>query len=207
MATAGYQLPIKPETGGRRTEGFTTPTVDKMPQKVSVPPRRVIPIIFLPGIMGSNLRMNEQRQRDMGKDNNIAWRPERTREATGLINATAATRQRQLDPLATEVDVYDPVTNPTGDAKETADQRHGNVEVNFTLNVGIDTPLLRDDPPTAKPRKTKEQMARERGWGEVYFDSYRHLLEMCELRLNTAFFGGKLDAWWNQVVGVNPSQW
>ena len=206
----GYQLPTRPHvSSGRQAEGFFTPTQDLMPQVISIPPKRVLPIIFLPGIMGTNLRMSAARQAKMHKINNIAWRPENTSESLALSKARTAVRQDQLDPSQTEVDEYDPAKNPTGDAEETADQRHDNAKVGFTymLNVGIDTPLLMDDPVTAKPRKMKEQKARERGWGEVFFGSYRTLLEMCEQRLNTAFHYGQLDSWWTQIVDVPPAKW
>ena len=202
----GYQLPTSTYIFGQ-AEGFLTPQEDRLHQVVCIPPKRVLPIIFLPGIMGSNLRMSATRQKLLRKTNNIAWRPDSLTEAVALSHSTAGQRQRQLDPTQTEVDIYDPVTNPTGDPQETADQRHDNAEVAFKLNVGIDTPLLMDDPVTYKRRRTKEQKARERGWGEVFFGSYRNLLEMCELRLNSAFRYGKLDDWWRQIVNVAPSQW
>ncbi len=205
----GYQLPTKPHVAsGRAAEGFFTPTQDLMPQVISIPPKRVLPIIFLPGIMGSNLRMTATRQSELRKANNVAWRPESLAEANRLMFGDTALRQNQLDPTQTEVDVYDPVQNPTGNLKETSDKRHDNAKVGFTLlNVGIDTPLLMDDPSHTKPRKSKEQKARERGWGEVFFDSYRDLLEMCEQRLNTAFRYGQMDSWWKQIVDVPPSTW
>lgn len=208
----GYQLPTRPHVlSGREAEGFFTPTNDLMPQVISIPPKRVLPIIFLPGIMGTNLRMSAARQAQMRKKNNIAWRPENKTESMSLMVATAATRQNQLDPINTEVDEYDPVENTTGSPEETSDDRHSNVKVNldfqYSLNVGIDTPLLMDDPITTKPRKTKEQKARERGWGEVFFGSYRALLEMCEQRLNTAYYLGQMDSWWKQIVDVPPSKW
>lgn len=207
----GYQLPTRPDKlSGRETEGFVTPTQDLMPQMLSIPPRRVLPIIFLPGIMGSNLRLTAKRQEALDKKkNNIAWRPENMTESMKLMRGSCALRQNQLDPLATEVDKYDPENNPTGNTKETSDERHDNAGVNFryTLDVSIDTPLLMDDPATAKPRKMKEQKARERGWGEVFFGSYRKVLEMCELRLNTAFYYGHMDGWWKRIIDVQPAQW
>jgi pimeloyl-ACP methyl ester carboxylesterase len=205
----GYQLPTQPHfSGGRIGEGFFTPTQDLMPQVISIPPRRVLPIIFLPGIMGSNLRMSAARQEKLHKTNNIAWRPESLSESKKLMRGDATLRQDQLDPSQTEVDEYDPVRNPTGNGKETADQRHDNAKVGFQfLNVGIETPLLMDDPVTTTPRKLKEQKARERGWGEVFFGSYRDLLEMCEQRLNSAFYYGQLDSWWKQIVDVPPTKW
>lgn len=206
----GYKLPTNPaRASGSVTQGFVTPKQDRIPQVHSIPPKRVLPIIFLPGIMGSNLRMSPARQAEMGKKNNIAWRPDNTLECIALVNATAATRQNQLDPNATEVDEYDPARNVTGNANETSDARHANAKVDFyyKLDVKMNSPLLKNDPHGSRPRKLKEHKARERGWGEVFFGSYRKLLEMCEQRLNAAFYRGNLDAWWEQVLNVAPDQW
>lgn len=211
MATSsipGYQLPVQPETGGRQTQGFVTPTQDRLPQKVAVVPKRVLPIVFLPGTMGSNLRLSARRQQELRKENNIAWRPDRKSEASAMLISSPARRQQLLDPAETEVDVYAPDA-PTGNPKETPEQRHDNVEVNFLIPIdaGIATPLLMDDPPTANPRRTKQQKARERGWGEIFFDSYGELLQRCELRLNTAFRGGILHPWWRSILNVAPAVW
>lgn len=206
----GYKLPTQPSLKrSRQTEGFCTPAEDTIAQVHSILPKRVLPIIFLPGIMGSNLRMKPQRQRLMGRANNISWRPDSLAQSRILLNGDAAMRQLQLDPNMTEVDEYDPVNNPTGDVNEIADERHDVVEVKlwYTLGVGINTPLLMDDPISAKSRRTKDQKARERGWGEVFFDSYQELLETCEQRLNTAFVGGRLNRWWKNIVNVPPADW
>lgn len=206
----GYQLPSQPERKcSAETEGFFTPAEDRLPQTHSILPKRVLPIIFLPGIMGSNLRMTPARQRLLGRTNNIAWRPDSLAQAKILISGDAAMRQLQLDPNATEVDGYDPETNSTGNATETSDERHGVVSVNlsYSLDVRANTPLLIDDPATNKSPKTRDQKARERGWGEVFFKSYQNCLELCEWRLNTAFFGGRLHWWWKNIVGVPPTNW
>lgn len=137
----GYQLPTQPHvSSGRAAEGFFTPAQDLMPQVISIPPKRVLPIIFLPGIMGSNLRMTATRQSQLKKNNNIAWRPESLTESKRLMRGDAILRQDQLDPDQTEVDQYDPIKNLTGDVNETADQRHDNAKVDFAylLNVSID---------------------------------------------------------------------
>ena len=39
-----------------------TETADKARHDVTVPPGKIIPVIFLPGVMGSNLRMSKKRQ-------------------------------------------------------------------------------------------------------------------------------------------------
>ena len=206
----GYQLPTQPGLAtSRTTQGFFTPVEDLIAQVHSVLPMRVIPIVFLPGIMGSNLRMSAARQRQMGRDENVAWRPDSIAEAKRLLSGNPAMRQMQLDPDATEVDVYDTNSNPTGDKKVSADDRHDVVRVNHraSVGVGINPPLLMDDPITANPRKTRDQKARERGWGEVFFGSYQTVLETCEERLNTAFAGGQLNAWWAKIVNVPPAKW
>lgn len=172
----------------------------------------MIPIVFLPGIMGSNLRKRGLPEGTPNAKLKIAWRPDNAGESLSLYSADAATRQRQLNADATEVDVYDPTASPTHENRKSLDDRHDNINGSF-IDYGLDTPrspnlpLLMGDPPTVPNGRTKDQKTRERGWSEVFFDSYQQLLETCELRLNTAFFGGKLANEWLRVVGVDPSQW
>ena len=197
------QLPVRAGPDALKADGCCTPKEDKKPQKVSVPPKKVLPIVFIPGIMGSNLRMSASRQSRLKKSNNIAWRPDRPTEALAMVNASAARRQLQLDPRTTEVDIYQPDKNPTGDKSETADARHDLGGIRVLLNPGIDSPLLTDDPIGIKNPKTKEMKARERGWGEVYFGSYRGILEKCEL----AFNHGWLQAHWGRIFKTEPAAW
>jgi len=196
------QLRANAESGRVKAEGCCTPKEDKAPQKVCVPPKRVLPIIFLPGIMGSNLRLTPDRQKELEKGNNIAWRPDRKLEATALISASPRDRQMQLDPTKTEVDIYDPTNGATGTSKETPGERH-KVKVTVNLNVGVDTALLTDDPIGSKGAKTKAVKAMERGWGEVYYSSYQSILEHCEQHLNSP---GDLN-FWKQIFGQNPNTW
>lgn len=206
----GATLPVKPETGGKVAEGYSTPKGDQLVQRMVIPPRRVLPIVFLPGIMGTNLRMSPVRQSLLKKSNNIAWRPEDKSESLDLTGASSARRQSQLDPDTTEVDTYDPVANPTGDKGETSYERHDNVKIeNYYPRIGLDTPLLKNDGKKAVNGKTSEQKARERGWGEVFYSSYRQLLEMCEKHLNQPYASpGQPSAWWkSEMLGVSPLNW
>lgn len=195
------KLPIKHEYGGLMTEGFFTPLEDKSFQTMLVPPRRVLPVIFIPGIMGSNLRTSPTVQALLGKSNNVAWRPDRLGEALYMLKATPAVRQQLLNPDETEVDTYGP-DQTTGDKDETSVQRHRlRGGVSFDKIAG--SPLLFDDPPAVSSPRTKEDKARERGWGEVYFSSYREVLECCEEALNSRPGQGI----WQDIVGKNPSEW
>lgn len=196
-------IPTQLGNNGRHyAEGYLTPRCLDTQQRASFPPERVIPVIFLPGIMGSNLRMTPERQARLGQKNNIAWRPDnKVTWALPMTTRDQRVRQLQLDPEATVVDVYDPKTNPTGKRNETADDRHDNV------SVTADTPLLKDDPVGTSPRRLAKHKARERGWGEVFFSSYGQLLNHLEYRLNTAFQNGELNPGWKDVVGVEPTRW
>lgn len=202
MSTAEHPLPAQQNKGAaRKAEGFATPKQDKKPQCARFLPKRVLPIIFLPGIMGSNLRMSAKRQQELGRTDNIAWRP----DSLGALNVgknakiSPEERQLQLDPLETTVDIYD----PSGPYLVSGDGRHANVKFNGIFN----SPLLKTDPPRLKKRRTAVQKAMARGWGEVFFKSYGELLQHLEMRLNNTFFNGKLQPVWRDVVGVDPLAW
>lgn len=202
MTNAEYLLPAKQNDGAaRKAEGFATPKQDKKLQCARFLPKRVLPIVFLPGIMGSNLRMSTQRQRELHKKDNIAWRP----DILGPTNISSASndsprgRQLRLDPMQTTVDIYD----PAGPMDISGDGRHGNV----ALDKNFRSPLLTDDPPATKNPRSAVQKARARGWGEVFFKSYGELLQHLESRLNNTFSDGKLRQEWRDVVGVDPHVW
>jgi hypothetical protein len=202
MTTAEHPLPAQQNpSAARKAEGFATPKQDKKPQCARMLPKRVLPIIFLPGIMGSNLRMSQQRQRELGQKNNIAWRPDKLGGTNIRQNAKSDARERQLrlDPLQTTVDIYD----PSAPSDIAGDKRHDNVKLAKTFH----SPLLMDDPATTPKGRSAVQKVRARGWGEVFFKSYGQLLQHLESRLNSMFYEGKLCPEWRDVVGVDPQVW
>lgn len=162
-----------------------------------MPPSRVIPIIFLPGVMGSNIRMSKARTVEINAENDIAWRPD-TLGATTLFTdvktasfLTPKQRQTKLDPDETEVDYYRFTENEGrfdsgGDQTQTSDNRHGNVPDSLR-NVG----MLTTDRATwgannaqkSSGAATAAQKARWRGWSEIGFNDYREALEILEDRL------------------------
>ena len=209
--SSGYTIPTSPEKSqGKISHGFATPCQDRIPQILCIPPKRVLPIVFIPGIMGSNLRMSGERQRQLGQKNNISWRPDNSYVTVAQMDDTPLERQLRLDPDVTEVDSYDPENNSTGDLGESSDERNGTVRYSngYFGYKRLDGPLLQGDPPRTKNGRTQDQKARERGWGEVFFGSYQHVLTMCEQKLNAAINNGVLNAYLeNHVVGVDPSEW
>lgn len=160
--------------------------------------------------MGSNLRMNAMRQNRLGQKNNIAWRPDHLLATYPLHDDSSSERQLRFDPFSTELDTYDPKNNPTGDLAETSDDR--NDDVGFSAQYGgwgkSGGPLLKDDFPGTKNGRSKEQKARERGWGEVYFGSYEEILRECELRLNAGLSEKYMDRYLkHSIVDISPAKW
>jgi len=207
----GYNLPIDPKKSrGKIAHGFLTPAQDINPQIQCIPPRRILPIIFIPGIMGSNLRLNLKRQKLLGMDNNIAWRPDNTNVTIAQYNDTPKERQLRLDFMNTEVDSYDPFNNPTGNVKETSDERNESVlySSGYRGFDRLDGPMLQSDDSRINGARTKEQKARGRGWGEVFFSSYQEILSTCEGRINTAFSQGSIDLFLKKfIVEKSPAIW
>lgn len=68
---------------------------------VMAPPEHIIPIIFIPGIMGSNLKLKNSIPSVRNKGE-FAWRPDAAGTADALLSA--GERQQILNPRNTEVD-------------------------------------------------------------------------------------------------------
>ncbi|MTW34309.1 hypothetical protein GM655_15990 [Pseudoduganella danionis] len=208
----GQHLPIDPFNARKCASGFCTPLADQRTQVVHIPPTEVIPIIFIPGIMGSNLRMSAKRQALLNKNNNIAWRVDSTYETARFIKLTAGERQKQLDPSETCVDTYDEGHSETGNPSETPLKRNSGVTLKNVFqqhipnNFGV---LLAPDPSGSKRRKTHLEKALERGWGEILFDSYGELLQLLERHLNEPMCSeSELSEWWkNTLVQISPTSW
>ncbi|MBN8752405.1 MULTISPECIES: esterase/lipase family protein [Variovorax] len=177
----------------------TTPVSDKRKIRVRVPPGKLIPIVFLPGIMGSNLRLTRERQELLKRTDNLAWGPDKKGDAFTRRTASAAARQMRLDPDAVEVDIYEATGeklegkktsrfDATGNTTISSDQRHDNVP----HDLGDVSKLLVTDPkadpnhPLAQNRQsfTAAQKARARGWSEVMFEAYGGILQLMERQLN-----------------------
>lgn len=191
---------IRPD-GAQVAKASSTPRDDQRGCEMHVLPSRTIPVVFIPGIMGSNLKITPQRQAELKKTTDVSWRPEATMEALAVIFKSPAQRQMLLDPLATEVDRYD-LSNPA------ADKRHGNVE---------DVAYLHDRPQgecasTDKDaQQQRDRHARLRGWSEVFFGSYGGLLQTLESQLNQMCRDGQVRSEWasgdHKVIGVPPAEW
>jgi len=183
--------------GTQSAMASSTPTADQRGCEMHVLPARTIPVVFIPGIMGSNLRLSAQRRSDLKKDNNLSWRPEATMDTVSMIFKSPAQRQMTLDPEATEVDRYD-----LNDAER--DKRHKNVSGVSYVHVPGGSRGVED-------AAERDRQARLRGWSEVMFSSYGDLLQTLESRLNQMCEDCRPRGSWTsgkrEAVGVDPKRW
>jgi pimeloyl-ACP methyl ester carboxylesterase len=159
--------------------------------EASLPANSIIPVIVVPGIMGTNLRA-KTKPRTKGEENQAvapgqeAWRPPNWM-VTGLFDSfawdylTPKERQQLLDPDTLEVDDRGAVHSPHGPQREHVDPR-------------------------------EMQYGRQRWWGEVHADSYAALLCTLQTRLNRAFYRGWDDKrciheHWKEVMACDPKKW
>jgi pimeloyl-ACP methyl ester carboxylesterase len=188
--------------GTQFAQADSSPTEEQRGRAMHVLPSRTIPIVFIPGIMGSNLRLSDKRQAELKKKTNISWRPEAMMEDIALIFKSPAERQMIMDPEATEVDRYS-LSDPK------ADERHDNVtKVPYLRDV-----LGPDGQPLTRKSAGKEidQHARLRGWSEVFYESYGELLRSLEAQLNQMCKDGAAGKSWTtgerKAVDVSPKEW
>jgi pimeloyl-ACP methyl ester carboxylesterase len=189
MADPTRPLPnLVPQPDGSWTgRTVLTPTALKTRGLFTMPPSKVVPVIVVPGIMGTNLRaakaanMPANQELRRGEE---AWRP-----PNGKIDGAVAafmwkkrgpkTRQKILDAESLEVD-------DDGD---------------------INLPL------EARNYGMLEKEARELHWGEVHWDSYGDLLFGLHINLNHTFEMSPLDnvrvlcRHWKQVMACEPGRW
>lgn len=182
---------------------------------VIVPPSKVIPVILIPGIMGSNLRLKklpdgfaEKRYTTGVKTGwewppvqtktegwgDRAWRPDETASfmARRFWSLEAHERRRLLDPANTTVD-------------DRADIPKQILE-SFVFESAADG---RDREAIGEQRKrgfTNEM--RRRGWGTVMLSSYGPLLAYLEKNLNQMYRAGQLNRFWREtILNRRPGNW
>jgi pimeloyl-ACP methyl ester carboxylesterase len=166
-----------------------TPAAFRIRGLALMPSNSVIPVMVVPGIMGTNLRarLHPRVRKEHNQDiapGKPAWRPPNTMPG-GLWDALAwdrydpTLRQRRLDPDTLEVDEDGPSHIP---------HRDGRLHVH-------------------------PKLARERGWGELHAASYGELLCALETRLNRTFLHDddsgerRLQRHWQDVMACDPARW
>jgi hypothetical protein len=141
----------------------TTPTNDKRPTCIVCPSNDVVPIVFVPGIMGSNLKARvdilNRRRKVVVRANDPIWRVDGVGSLLGWLSKGADEYQLRL--------------------------QHDKVEVDERGEIPTDGFLVfrRQQTPMAH---LSVQQARERGWGTVSKRFYLKFLDWLEHSLNFA---------------------
>lgn len=170
-------------------KSVTTPISFNIRGRLTIPRDDVVPVIVVPGIMGTNLRAKRTPRNDAERNQEVApgapaWRPPNgivagMQEARRWSSRKPRVRQRLLDGTTLEVD-------DTG---------------------SIYMPLNADD------YGLDENEGRTRWWGEVHADSYGRLLAQLEIHLNHTFgfdsFTKKrfIQLHWEKVMRCSPEKW
>ena len=122
------------------------------------PPDHAIPVIFVPGIMGSPLMATGPNARLLGNDNRWAWFPD---DALGWVAGfSKLSSYSRLSPLERK-QLLDPQLTRAFSSPEDADQ---DTMLKFVTTLPV-------------------QEARNRGWGSVSLDSYGPILNFLEAQL------------------------
>lgn len=189
MADPTRPLPnLIPQPDGSWTgRTVLTPTSFTTRGLFTLPPSKVVPVIVVPGIMGSNLRAATSPSRRANEEltpGEPAWRaPNGTFE--GL---KAARKWKAFDPK-TRQKILD----------------GGSLEVDSRGEINL--------PPEARNYGMTETEVRERRWGEVHWDSYGKLLYGLHVGLNHTFDVDPLDnvrvvcRHWEDVRACDPARW
>ncbi|HEX7639871.1 MAG TPA: alpha/beta hydrolase [Burkholderiaceae bacterium] len=114
MAQTPYRVGAAPtvhEDGTLRVQGVTSPVGYKIRHGVPLGPDKVIPVVFVPGIMGSNLVTVPDKP---GAKPEIAWQPpngkvDGLKEVNKWKGRSASVRQNLLNPDATALDENGPI--------------------------------------------------------------------------------------------------
>jgi hypothetical protein len=195
------------EKGVPMAEAPFTSTQDTKRYAVIVPPTKVVPVILIPGIMGSNLRLNalpagfaDKRyttgattkwewppvQRTTEGWGDRAWRPDDAADfmARRFWSLEAHERRALLDPANTAVDDRADVPNE------------------------VLEPFIFDSPADGRDREARADQRRRgfvnemkrRGWGTVMLTSYGPLLAYLERHLNQMYVRGQLNDFWRSNI-------
>lgn len=155
---------VRHESDGTiRATAALSPKTCNTRASIAVPPTKVIPVIFVPGIMGSNLCATRDPKKPRNKvldPGEAAWRPpngvdEGLSEAKKWQRRDPVKRQYVLDAATLDVD--------------------GSGLIQVAINSRTSVPLL------------SQEEARRQGWGEVHWSSYGTLLCTLQEKLNATF--------------------
>jgi pimeloyl-ACP methyl ester carboxylesterase len=189
MADPTRPLPnLVPQPDGSWTgRTVLTPTALKTRGLFTMPPSKVVPVIVVPGIMGTNLRAAKDPKKPANKElerGEAAWRP-----PNGSAEGIMALYTWRARDAVTRQKIFD------GETLEVDDQ--GDISL----------------PQEARNYGTTEGEVRERHWGELHWESYGNLLHCLQTGLNHTFEMDPADKvrvvcrHWKEVMACDPARW
>lgn len=194
MAESTRPLPplIPLSNGGWEANSFMSSPGFTLRGLALMPPNHVVPIIVVPGIMGTNLRAKQHPRVDQTEDERNkkvrpgqpAWRP-----PNGAHDGLSASFEWDRFSPKERQELFDPTT----------------------LEVDDRGPILLPEPDDGYVLSESE--ARQRGWGEVHADSYGRLLHVLQTRLNQTFGFDEHDKkrfvrqHWKDVMAYDSRKW
>jgi hypothetical protein len=173
---------IIPATGEDGYEVHARLTSTSLVTSVDLPvgERPVIPIVFIPGIMGTNLYNKKLEE--------VVWEP-----GSGLStlwnfsNIPDAERQEYLD-------VYSTIVHEGGEIKETITADYWNSLHDY------------DNIDMGKKFDSKNAL-HYRGWGALYSSAYHNFMSIMQNNLNSVMHMGKLDSTWEVLMRLPLSSY
>ena len=184
MTETTRPVPTHIGADGRVTAKLTlSPASNTVRAEIQAPPDQAIPIVFVPGIMGSPLLATGDNGRLLGDDNPWAWFPD---DGFGWVagftrwnsynRLSPAERKQLLDPAKTRA-----LSNPADADQETV-----------AKNISA-LPL---------------EEALQRGWGSVMISSYGSVLDFLESRLRSLFTAsGEVHPGVLPALPTDPAAW
>src|ERR1035438_9371445 len=185
-------VPLRPVDSSSDKQGTVkagsavNPVAFKARAAVPVPPRKIIPVIFVPGIMGSNLKVKTGREEPVKAAYKRAGNTYSPKTWTPSEGGSMLWRMKSFPPALRQV-----VLN------------QDNAEVDDGGPVDMTDPNL-----SAQPLNLSAQEAKERGWGEVMFSAYGPIIRGMERDLSRFMFlpgngtedeGQRLTDWWKEM--------
>lgn len=167
------------EKGNPSFSCHMSPTEQTQRAHCVVRPTDVIPVIFVPGFMGSNLKT--QTGGGMIKAGSFCWCPDDTGMMSDKV-APLSAGQRQV--------VFAPATTFVASVNKLP--RHLIQQFNVS---GRDYTMMKDDVVDNLLTEFKR-----RGWGEVYLGSYGRVLSTLEARLNRIYGQGQPESAWRETM-------
>ncbi|XYJ08712.1 esterase/lipase family protein [Telluria sp. B2] len=207
--TRPIRQPTVDTDGSLLAHTVATPKSFKVRAKVTVGSRKVIPVIFVPGIMGTNLRARSAKSEEQGAPSRGS---QRRGEGQAPGEPELAKPERNLD---ADVDADDPAWRaPNGVFEGLREARKWKRRTPATRQRILNPAALEVDGSgeLGEIAGLSQAELRARGWGEIHKDSYWDVLEKLQTYLDTTFRIDKrgereIRVHWKRVMQCSPTSW